>query len=278
MRYGKDLCARGPVLCALSQETAKEQSGLWTVHSWYRARLCSAYSQRQHREACAIEGALQGQELVENDTKTPNIGLEVVRVVLTQLRRHTLGSADASHCAKLSFGEHLGHAKIAKLHDPAARQEHVLALHISVQDTEIMDMPEGQRKLSEDGHGLPFVVSPGSFAATCDGSREVTTVSVLHNNAKVGIGHEGIVIAYDIGMPQGLQNLGLPKRFATPARHVLIRSTKEVDNLHHSQVTDGTASSSRWSQPDKDASAKGATAQHADGLVPPPSCSQEGAI
>jgi hypothetical protein len=72
-----------------------------------------------------------------------------------------------------------------------------------MQDAEIMDMAQSQSKLREDSHGLPLMVPPVTstgLASARDGSGEIAAICVFHDDAKVVVGQESIVVAYNVGM------------------------------------------------------------------------------
>mmetsp|Transcript_148638 Transcript_148638/g.270521 ORF Transcript_148638/g.270521 Transcript_148638/m.270521 type:complete len:280 (+) Transcript_148638:624-1463(+) len=214
VRYLQDFGTGGPLLRTLGKQASQQRASLRTVHRWHRARLCRADPDRECREALRAKRAFQCKKFVKYHSKAPDISFEVVRVVLTQLRRHTVRSANLRRCTELCSRQHFRDAKVPKLRDTTTGQEDVLTLHITMHYTLLMDVSQGKRKLSEDGHCLPLVVLAARLTSARDCSSQVASICILHDNAKVRVHHEGVIVAYDVRMRQSFQHLCLTKCLA----------------------------------------------------------------
>mmetsp|Transcript_86409 Transcript_86409/g.222552 ORF Transcript_86409/g.222552 Transcript_86409/m.222552 type:complete len:238 (+) Transcript_86409:1627-2340(+) len=138
-------------------------------------------------EALALEGRLEREHLVQDHAQRPNVRLEAVLHVVTDLGRDVVRRANARLCLGSGVVERLGNAEIAKLHRSRLREEDVLTLQVTVQDVPRMRVLEAKRALPEDGEHSPLaeVTTTAGLPSPLDGGSQVTAIGVLHDDEEL---------------------------------------------------------------------------------------------
>jgi hypothetical protein len=97
----------------------------------------------------ALKGGLQGAKLIEHDAKRPDVALERVGAALYDLRTEIIGRPHHGFRNFHGVFQHARDAEIPQLDNVRAREEHILALYVAVEDFPIMHMLEAEAYLRE---------------------------------------------------------------------------------------------------------------------------------
>lgn len=85
----------------------------------------------------------QSHHFLKDAAQRPHVTLLVVGLLLADLRRQVLGSADCGLRTVLSVLEHSGNAEVAHFDLAFVVQEDVLRLQVPVQDLAVVDVLDG---------------------------------------------------------------------------------------------------------------------------------------
>lgn len=127
--------------------------------------------------------------------------------------------------------KHACNSKVTQLNYVLLRKKDVLAFYVSVEDLPVMNVLHAETDLCEPIHDLRFLKIPATLV--CYQLRNVTTVGIVHHNAKVALFRlVELPESHDVRMVEHLEDLGLLQRlFFLPLTHL-----RNVDLLDHAQV------------------------------------------
>lgn len=123
----------------------------------------------------------QRAHFVENTTKTPNIAFAIVLLLLHNLRRHVVWSANSSLCLLHGPTKDPRNAEISHFNNPRAGEKNILRLEVSVQDLSVVDMLYCQTYLHKPIEHLRLLQQPSKSLLQV--VLQVAAVRVLHHNA-----------------------------------------------------------------------------------------------
>mmetsp|Transcript_108361 Transcript_108361/g.305554 ORF Transcript_108361/g.305554 Transcript_108361/m.305554 type:complete len:288 (+) Transcript_108361:732-1595(+) len=245
---------------------------LVAIQGRHRLRLQRTNADRERRDVMGVERHLERQHLVKTHTETPNVGLEIVRLVFTNLRRQIMWRADARLRAAHGRPEHFGNAKITQLHHPGGSQKHILALQVAMHDPSSVHEMQSESELAEYSDRVTLWEMLARPPSALDGGCQITPIRVFHDDAQRGILKESLVVADDIRMLQRPQDLDLLQRLLMAFRV----HAGQVHLLDHPQLAlvlraawpvPRRFARRHWRGPHKKHRAEGAAAEQAHRLV-----------
>ena len=128
--------------------------------SW-RDRWVISAENLQHKalHRVGVKSVSQSYHFIENTTKRPNIGLLVVRLLLTNLRWQVVWSTNSCLRAIISVLEDASDSEIANLDLAALCHENVLGFQIAMKDFPVVNMLDSKGHLDEPVQNLIFTVA-----------------------------------------------------------------------------------------------------------------------
>ena len=153
------------------------------------------------------EGALEGEDFVQEDAEGPHVSLLVVALVVPELGGEVVGGAaegvgnDAGDGVVVLVAE----AEVAELDEAGRGEEDVRALDIAVEHFVAVDVVEGEADLQEEEEGLVLLeVAEVIGGAGLDLAVEIARVGELHNNQQLVI----LLVVLDVADNVGVLAVG----------------------------------------------------------------------
>ena len=164
----------------------------------------------------------QRRDLVRDAPEAPDVGFEIVRLILAHLRAEVVGRARDGGREVVRALQDAADAEIAELHDAAAAEEDVLGLQVAVHDAEGVDVVQRERDLRDPVEDLALGEGPRELARVPNVREQVALLCVRGDDAEVlapGI-EEGFLVRDDVRVLELAQELRLRERLAALAHLV----------------------------------------------------------
>ena len=200
----------GSPIWVLGDELVYQGSQFIRKSGRQRRKLPSNYLHCKHMDIAAVKGRFERAHFVKKHSKRPHVTLEVIRLVLDDLRTQVVWCAHNRHglfnCAIKDFRN----TEITKLHDTILHEKHILRLEISMQNFPIVTMLHGEANLREpveDGV-LREQITSTDFLSFFDFGGKISSICIVHNNAELSfLSFIDFPEMNDIRMIENLQNL-----------------------------------------------------------------------
>ena len=240
----QDLAHTWPLLRLFDQHLSNDTLQVFRVrrrNGWVVAAEDLEY-ETLHR--VCVEGVPQRNHLIQDAAKRPNIWLLVVGLLLADLGWQIVWCSDSRLGTVVSVLQDASNSKVTDLDLAALSHENVLGLEVTMEDFPVVDVLDSEGHLHEPVQYLILTVADyyliwnhGQLVnEMCwkrrDGRRaslqndewkltstnfllisnlgvEITTVSIVHDDAETALVHEGFLVGDDVWVAHGFQNVHL---------------------------------------------------------------------
>ena len=171
----------------------------------------------------------QSNHFVQNTTERPNVRLLIIWLLLTNFRREIIRSSNGSLCAIISMLKNSCNTKVSNFDRPILVHEDVLSFEISVKDFPIVNVLNGKSHLDKPIKNLVFRVTDFSnFLLICNFGVEISSVGIVHDNAKTPLVHKRLFVGNDVRMPHCFQDMNFVDGIFT----LLPVHFRHINNFH----------------------------------------------
>ena len=126
---------------------------------------------------------LQRAHLIKHHTKWPNITFERIWSTFDDFRWKIIRCSYHRPCNIYRVLQYPSDAKVTKFDKPLFRQEHILALDISMQDLPVVDMLHAKTNLGKPVKNLRLRKVPSLLLL--DGCSQISTICIVHHDTQV---------------------------------------------------------------------------------------------
>ena len=149
-----------------------------------------------------LKRLLQRTKLIQNHAQCPNIWFVGVRLLPTDLWTHIVRGSYMSYGAIVRVFEFFAYSEITDFDCSVWSQEYVGRFYISMKDFPIMNKLEGNHNLHESIKQLLLFIELRLLLLPLYMVRQISLLTVLHNNNKHSVLNKRVVILDYIRMVQ----------------------------------------------------------------------------
>mmetsp|Transcript_10793 Transcript_10793/g.29332 ORF Transcript_10793/g.29332 Transcript_10793/m.29332 type:complete len:232 (+) Transcript_10793:847-1542(+) len=188
----------------LAEHAPDQGYQLVRVHLVWRRILVLQDLAGQDHQRVGVEWVFQRRHLIQHNSKTPDIALEVVRAVLDDLRAQVVWCTDHSLGIVLCGIQDACDAKVAQLDLTRGHEKDVLGLQVAMQNlpvVHVLQSEAGLHKPLEDMRLWDELALASLYLHV-----HVPSIRVVHHYAETSLArHEDLLEPYDVLVVHALQ-------------------------------------------------------------------------